>query len=1494
MGSKGCDDVTVGYWYYVGMHMALCHGPVDFITRIEVNKEAAWVGRSAGGTISIDQPNLFGGKDREGGVVGDVDIDIGRANQPQNLYLQSQLGSVPAYRGVTSAILNQVNIGLNPYMKTWGFRAQRIHIRSDGSTQWYDAKAEIFAYNCIYGKNKPDIKKRAIFIAGDSGRTTQYDVTRRTRQITGVNQAIEYVRGIATAGEYLFSVGVTYYSSTRSTPTFPNCPPRPGCPDPYCVNDSGAKISGTQPWIGYDIAAEDADTIPALNEVDVVATDGLEWSCVMSAAKTFFHGLDEEIPKIVIIVTDGHSNPTACWKPTDDWKCSDPSVVKNSTSIMGFTPCQGIANDFALGAYHNRPPGAEIYAFLNGSGANETYIGLCGFVVDPVIYNDADLLGDAIISKLDDFISSPPNIDNEADVVDMNPAHIIRECLTDASWGMGYPESDMDDSAFTKAADGLYDEQMGISLLWDRQIPLEDFVMEILKHINAVLYVSRLTGKFVLKLIRDDYDINTILELNEDHIVSVTGAKRTAFGELVNSVTVQYWDSCTGNNASITIADQALVSMQGNTINTTVQYPGFTHSEIASKACLRDLRTLSTPLLGCTVYANRYASDLNVGDVFVMRWPDLDINGIIMRVVGMAYGDGRNNTVQIQCAEDVFSYPLVAVADSDPDDPKWEDPITPPVPIVLQTVVESPYYELVQRLGETEVNNELSTDPMLGYVGAAGGQPSNAVNINIYTDSGGGYLKRGSLPFCATAELEYDIAIQQKLFAYADEIDIQHVSVGEHAQIEDELVRIDAIDTLSRLLTVGRGVLDTCVRPHSAGEEIYFWDADHGIDRTTYVDGEIVDVKLLPVTGKGKLSIADATAMQITLMHRAIRPYAPADMKAGGISYPERAESESVEITWSHRDRLQQVDGNLYGDTDGPIGPEANTEYLIQVFDDTDTEVINVPNIVGNTQSVDISALVDGDSYEMHLSATRDGYQSWQENIWAFIVGAYFTAASYDPDTFELKQEVLGVGGETCVHGGMLSPDKDGIYHVIPANTPVWRGFRLASIEMISDSGFDDPNEWLPEACVTISGGKANCSVCGNMFTVKDTSQFKANTTYNFSFDYIKTIGQKIRINVNGVYVFESAFMGSSGTFSGSFVVNVDIPDIYMDAMGQEFTGSIDNFRIWENKVYADNGAGVLLDPLPWMHYQRAMTNFNPNSMHLNEWWTVTASVSYVTGMADDAGNASLVNGTATGQYAAQTISLSIPQNNYLGMITYVKKDTNQSRFPLLQLWAADSTERLVAAYLNTENGEITVRQSVSSSPDYTVESIDVGLWWKIIMRAKNHYSNLTIVTLVILPASTSDISDPDNPVPTTGSIIVGSCEAYNNPSLADLRAVLPIRTVGSSITSDAIVSTWAAANHNDVGKYSLDIDYQGGDVSILSIGGIDVLSVSAGNLLLTDGTNTAQLPIMEGEHHIEADFSGSNLILDLDGVTDTVPYDGSLGSGDISVGADIRRLKKE
>ena len=71
---------TVGYRYYLGMHLAICHGPVDAITEIQVGERQAWSGNlTASGRITVNMPELFGGEKREGGISGAIDAAFGQA-----------------------------------------------------------------------------------------------------------------------------------------------------------------------------------------------------------------------------------------------------------------------------------------------------------------------------------------------------------------------------------------------------------------------------------------------------------------------------------------------------------------------------------------------------------------------------------------------------------------------------------------------------------------------------------------------------------------------------------------------------------------------------------------------------------------------------------------------------------------------------------------------------------------------------------------------------------------------------------------------------------------------------------------------------------------------------------------------------------------------------------------------------------------------------------------------------------------------------------------------------------------------------------------------------------------------------------------------------------------------------------------------------------------------------------------------------------------------
>lgn len=148
---------TIGYQYYMGVHFGLSHGGLDALTKIEIGDKEAWTGSvTANGSFDINQPKLFGGKKREGGIVGTVDVLLGASTQPANGYLTAQIGTpMPAFRDLTTFVFRNTTanaiitgktggyIGTATYPKPWAFTGRRILTGWNGGTAWYSAKAAI-------------------------------------------------------------------------------------------------------------------------------------------------------------------------------------------------------------------------------------------------------------------------------------------------------------------------------------------------------------------------------------------------------------------------------------------------------------------------------------------------------------------------------------------------------------------------------------------------------------------------------------------------------------------------------------------------------------------------------------------------------------------------------------------------------------------------------------------------------------------------------------------------------------------------------------------------------------------------------------------------------------------------------------------------------------------------------------------------------------------------------------------------------------------------------------------------------------------------------------------------------------------------------------------------------------------------------------------------------------------------------------------------------
>lgn len=270
---------------------------------------------------------------------------------------------------------------------------------------------------------------------------------------------------------------------------------------------------------------------------------------------------------------------------------------------------------------------------------------------------------------------------------DMNAAHVVYECMTDSVWGLGYSTLDMGTS-FADTAKKLYQEGYGVSLLWSKQVTIEDFIRRVLELINGTLYKDNYTGKWELKLVRDDYDVQNLITLDDEWISSVESVKRRQLGDLTSQVVVSYTSSIAGDTATVAVMDSGLVQAQGGVVSESKDYAGITTHALAAIVAARDLRILSTPSTTCTFVAGRKAARLQPGDPFILNKPSHGLNNEVMRVAEMELGNGRTNAVRVTCVSDVFTAPrftTVGPEDTQQVDPKdgavdvAVDPISVPV-----------------------------------------------------------------------------------------------------------------------------------------------------------------------------------------------------------------------------------------------------------------------------------------------------------------------------------------------------------------------------------------------------------------------------------------------------------------------------------------------------------------------------------------------------------------------------------------------------------------------------------------------------------------------------------------------------------------------------------------------------------------------------------------------------------------------------------------------
>ena len=565
---------------------------------------------------------------------------------------------------------------------------------------------------------------------------------------------------------------------------------------------------------------------------------------------------------------------------------------------------------------------------------------------------------------------------------DLNPAHIIRECLTNTLWGKGAITGLIDDVSFKACADTLYTEGMGMSIVWSDSTSIKEFIDNILEHINGELYVDRITNLWMLKLIRDDYSVNDLIHLTESHYKSLTFERKT-LAECINQVTVTYYDRERAKDSTITIQDVARIAQQGVVISQKIDYKGFTNSNLASRIALRELKSMSAELATIEFdVPESIAENWHKAYVFKLSNNRYGLSEAVFRVTEIKFGDGIDNTVSIKAIEDSFSSTMQAVVEYMP-------PVKSDISAKDAAAIafEVPYIELVEQYGQDEIDAKLKKNPGLSFVGMAAVRPNNFhINASLYSNAGAGYAEEGTLDFCPSATLKNKIGYLDTAFEVENVAEFDLLKVNERIQLDDELLAFMSFDSTTNILTVKRGCFDTVPQKHAASARIYGWDNYSGLDKTEYLSGESVAMKALTLTGFDILELSKATPHSINCSARAIRPYPPANVQINAEYFPAEIETDLI-ITWADRNRVQQTGGGPLGWFESGVTTEDGVTYSYELVCEN-VILDSRSNISANTVTILASVLKPNKPHKLKLWSVRDGYESYQKFEHSFFAGS--------------------------------------------------------------------------------------------------------------------------------------------------------------------------------------------------------------------------------------------------------------------------------------------------------------------------------------------------------------------------------------------------------------------------------------------------------------------------------------------------------------------------
>lgn len=438
-------------------------------------------------------------------------------------------------------------------------------------------------------------------------------------------------------------------------------------------------------WAGNHAVTPETSATPSTYRIDLLLGLGIPASDV----HTNWRALDP--PQLVAIIVNGHRHEFSPWLShgqrqsvvinlggrgagglfNADIEFFDGRVGQVITGSTGIDAAMDNAN-LGIPINPDLVPGYEhqmLAAVLTSNGAIGTGTGSVGEATNLVsIAFEVRALG-------------PEPILMDSSVYESNPALLLYDLVCGRVWKLGYSTDKVDKPSFDAASDVLITEEHGCSCLFANKGDATPLIVAMLDQINGIIIEDRTTKKLKLKLIRDDYNPNTIPVLNEHNTVGTPQVTFVGWADVVNRVDVEFTDRTLNfaSNHATAVRGANAVGQANRVRPRTVSYPCVHSQALAKKLAARELGISARPLLTGSCRVKRTLHTLEAGDPVKVQWPGI-AEGVVFRVIDVDDGQRADGAIGLTLIEDVFNETRGAF---NPGLPGWE--VNPELPDILES-----------------------------------------------------------------------------------------------------------------------------------------------------------------------------------------------------------------------------------------------------------------------------------------------------------------------------------------------------------------------------------------------------------------------------------------------------------------------------------------------------------------------------------------------------------------------------------------------------------------------------------------------------------------------------------------------------------------------------------------------------------------------------------------------------------------------------------------